>query len=105
MPAHRAGANGKRAAMVLIKIALVGVAVIALLGVAKQQKWYDSAHITGHCTVIPTPSGKTGQSWACRQGILTGFPNLPEDRCETDGYLGERQVWRCAIPLDSVPGY
>ena len=91
--------------MVLIKIALVGAAVIALLVVAKQQKWFERAHITGSCTLVATPSGKTGQSWVCRQGILTGFPNLPEDMCDSDGYLGEQQVWRCTTPLDRAPGY
>jgi hypothetical protein len=90
--------------MVLIKIALVGVAIIAVLAVAKQQHWFERVGVTGRCTLVATPSGKTGQSWTCRQGILTGFPNMPEDSCETDGYAGESQIWRCSTPV-RAPGY
>ena len=91
--------------MVLMRIALIGVVVVAVLGVAKHEQWFERAGVTGRCALIATPTGQTGQWWTCRQGILTGFPNMPADRCQTDGYAGERQVWRCANPVTSAPGY
>ena len=52
---------GKRAAMVLIKIALVGVAVIAA---ARRGEAADSGSsalgITGRCTLVATPIGEDG---------------------------------------------
>jgi hypothetical protein len=91
--------------MVLIKIALVGIAVIAILAVSKQQHWFERVGVTGRCTLVAAPSGETGEWWRCRQGVLTGFPNLPEDQCTTDGYAGDDQLWQCTIPLKSAPGY
>jgi len=91
--------------MVLIKIALVGVAIVAVLAVSKQQHWFERVGVTGRCTLVAAPGGETGQWWRCRQGVLTGFPTLPEDQCSTEGYARDDQLWRCTTPLTNVPGY
>ena len=77
--------------MVLVKIALVGVAVIAMLVVSKHQHWPERVGVTGGCALDAAPIGETGE-WlvACRQGVLTGFPNLAERQCTTDGVCRRR---------------
>jgi hypothetical protein len=91
--------------MVLAKIVLAGVAVVCVLVLAQQQNWFERAGITGHCTAAATPPGGTGQWWSCREGKLTGYPVLPEDKCDTNGYVGNSQIWRCTTPIADAPGY
>lgn len=89
--------------MTFVKIALVGAFIAVMLGVAKQQHWFQRAGIVGRCQVVSTPFGQTGQWWSCSQGILTGFPTLERDQCDSAGFAGKRQLWRCPEPIDAAP--
>ncbi len=91
--------------MVLLRIVLVGAAVIGVLALAKQQDWYERAGVTGHCTIAAAPAGETGQWWVCHQGLLTGFPTMPEDHCDVTGYVGGDQLWQCTTPINAAPNY
>jgi hypothetical protein len=92
--------------MVLTKIVVVGVAILALMVAARQEHWAQRAGVTGSCTAIRAPYGQEGGAWyTCKQGILTGFPNLEADSCTSDGYTGKQEVWSCLAPLVSLPGY
>ena len=93
--------------MVLLKIALVGVAFALLLGAAKQQQWFERAGITSSCIAVAAPLGqdRTRAWYACREGVMTGFPTLERDSCSSAGIIGQREVWQCEAPLESMPGF
>jgi hypothetical protein len=88
------------------KIALVGIAIVALMVVARDQHWAGRAGVTGSCTTTQPPSTEQAGSWyACKQGVLTGFPALEGDGCTSVGVVMHQEVWRCPAPLVSSPGY
>lgn len=88
------------------KFALVGIAIVALMVVARDQRWAERAGVTGNCTATQPPSTEPAGAWyACKQGVLTGFPSLEDDACESVGIVMHQEVWRCAAPLVSTPGY
>jgi len=88
------------------KIAFVGIALIALMVVARDQRWPQRAGVTGHCITTAAPSSEPDGAWyACKQGVLTGFPSLAGDSCTSAGVVMHQEVWRCTAPLVSTPGY
>ena len=42
--------------MVLVKIAMVGVAIVVLMAVAKDQNWAQRAGLTGTCHAVGAPT-------------------------------------------------
>lgn len=90
--------------MVFLKIALVGVAIVAMMAVARDQKWPERAGVVGTCVTTPAPRSQPGGTWyACKQGILNGFPNLEADACTSAGIVSHREIWTCTRPLASLP--
>jgi len=91
--------------MVLKKIFLIGVMIVAVMLVAQNQRWGERAGLVGTCTVTAPPQSSPGGSWyACKQGLINGFPNLEMDKCASAGIVEHRQIWRCDVPLASLPG-
>jgi hypothetical protein len=91
--------------MILIKIAMVGVAIAALMLVARDQRWFERAGVVGRCYATPAPIGQQEDSWyACTQGVLSGFPNLTADSCSRDRVVARKEIWRCDAALTSLPG-
>jgi len=85
---------------------MVGVAIVTLMGVAQSQRWPQRAGVVGRCVATQPPSSNPGGTWyACKQGILTGFPSLAADSCQSAGIVLHREIWNCAAPLASLPGY
>ena len=92
--------------MVLVKIFMVGVAFVVLMGVAQTQRWPQRVGVVGKCVATRPPSSTPGGAWyACKQGILTGFPALEAEGCRSVGLFMHQEVWRCPAPLSSLPGY
>jgi len=92
--------------MVFTKIVMVGVAIFALMVVARQEGWAQRVGVTGSCTAAQAPAGQQAGAWyLCKQGILTGFPNLETTSCNGVGYVGKQELWACSAPLVSMPGY
>ena len=88
------------------KIAFVAVAIAALMVVARDQRWAARAGVTGNCITTQPPSSEPAGSWyACKQGVLTGFPALESDGCDSIRIVQHEEVWRCPAPLVSTPGY
>ena len=90
------------------KFAFVAVALIAVMVVARDQNWAGRVGVTGSCTQTQPPSYGGQDTWyACKQGILTGFPSLKGDAatCEEAGIVRHQEVWHCANRLSSTPGY
>jgi hypothetical protein len=83
--------------MVLTKIAIVAVAIAALLGLAKNQMWFERAGLLAECEVVQAPYGGQpgGQWWMCHAGALSGLPNLARDHCESKRITGQNELWRC----------
>ena len=76
--------------MVLIKIALVGIAVIAILAVSKQQHWFERAGVTAAARSSLPRAAKPAEWWTVPQGVLTGFPNLAGGSVRQPmGYAGD----------------
>ena len=68
------------------KIALAGIAIIALMAVARDQQWAQRAGVTGQCIATQPPASQpTGAWYACKQGVLTGFPSLEGKSCTSSG--------------------
>lgn len=88
--------------MVLVKIVLVGAFAALMLGVAKQQRWFERAGLVSSCVLVATPPGQpAGGSWyLCREGVMTGFPRLERDNCESKGFVGKQELWRCDTVVD-----
>jgi hypothetical protein len=93
--------------MVVTKIIMVGVAIFALMVVARREGWPQRVGVTGSCVATQAPAGQPAASawYLCKQGVLTGFPNLETDSCTSVGYIGKRELWSCTAPLVSMPGY
>lgn len=88
------------------KIAFVAVAIAAVMVVARDQRWAERAGVTGSCTATQAPSADGSGAWyVCKQGVLTGFPSLVGQGCEATGVVIHQEVWHCAAPLVSQPGY
>ncbi len=86
--------------MIILKIAMVGVAIVALMAVARDQRWFERSGVVGTCYTTPAPRSEPGGSWyACKQGLLSGFPNLEADTCSSAGVVSHQEIWRCSRPL------
>lgn len=91
--------------MVLTKIVLMGVLVVAVMLVAQNQRWAERSGVVGACITTAPPRSSPGGAWyACEQGLLNGYPNLEMDGCSSAGIVQHQQVWRCDVPLASLPG-
>ncbi|MCY7301983.1 MAG: hypothetical protein LH654_02910 [Thermoleophilia bacterium] len=91
--------------MTNLKIVLAGVAVVVLMVVAQDQRWPQKLGVVGACGATAAPSSAPGGYWyACKEGILNGFPSLGADHCSNLGIVQHREIWQCDMPLASVPG-
>lgn len=88
--------------MVLAKIAIAAAALAGLLGLAKDQMWFERIGLLSECTVTEAPYGakrQGGQWWSCREGALSGMPNLRRDNCERQGLYGHVETWWCPVAI------
>ena len=68
--------------LVLIKVVMVGAAIALMMGIARDQRWFERAGVVGACVTTPAPSSDPGGAWyACQEGVMTGFPNLEGNAC------------------------
>ena len=66
----------------------------------------ERSGLLGRCSIVGAPLGQpSGGAWyLCKEGIMTGFPALEGDACESVGFVAKDEVWHCPAPLVSVPG-
>jgi hypothetical protein len=88
----------------MLRIFLVGAAIVAALVFAQRDHWFERAGLVGTCRLAQAPYGDTAQWWSCRQGVLTGFPVLTRNDCDSHGIVLGREIWRCPTPLETAPG-
>ena len=87
--------------MVIIKIGLVAAAIAAVLIVARQQMWFERAGLLADCQQVAAPKGTPlgGQWWSCKEGALSGLPNLAADNCQSKGIRGNTETWWCPLAI------
>ena len=87
--------------MVLVKILVVLALLVAGLAVLQQQRVVQRAGVVGSCVEVRAPANdvRGAQWWSCNEGLITGFPSLVKDNCTLKVPTGERQVWRCPVPI------
>ena len=88
----------------MLRIFIVGAAIVASLVVAQRDHWFERAGFVGTCKLTQAPYGDAAQWWSCRQGMITGYPVLTRQQCDNKGIVLSRELWRCPTPLDSAPG-
>jgi hypothetical protein len=89
----------------MLRIVIVGAAIAAALIVAKRDHWFERAGLVGTCRITqPGYVNDTAQWWSCRQGLITGYPVLTRNQCDSTGFASSRELWRCPTPLESAPG-
>jgi hypothetical protein len=66
----------------MLRILMVGAAIVAAMIFAQREHWLARAGLVGNCRIIAAPYGDTAQWWSCRQGVLTGFPVLTRHDCD-----------------------
>ena len=91
--------------MVLMRIVLVGVAIVVLMAVAQDQRWPQRTGVIGICSATAPPQSDSDGYWySCKEGVVNGFPNLEADHCLRAGVAQRREYWQCDVVLDSLPG-
>jgi hypothetical protein len=89
----------------MLRILIVGAAIATALVFAKRDHWFERAGLVGTCRLTqPGYANDTAQWWACRQGLLTGYPVLTRQQCDSTGVVLNREIWRCSTPLETAPG-
>jgi hypothetical protein len=88
----------------MLRIFFVGAAIIAVFIAAKREHWLERAGLVGTCRIVQAPYGDTAQWWSCREGIISGYPVLTRDQCDSKGFVAAREIWRCPTPLSQAPG-
>ncbi len=88
--------------MVLIKIGLVAAAIAAVLVLAREQMWFERAGLLADCQQVAAPAGARlgGQWWSCKEGALSGLPNLAADNCVSKGIRGNTELWHCPLAIE-----
>ena len=85
----------------MLKILVIGALIAASLVFAKQEHAFNRAGVVGTCTVTRGPYGDTAEWHSCKEGLLTGFPNLGRYQCTLEAQTTKVELWRCATPLGS----
>ena len=83
----------------LVKIVLVAAAVLAALVFAQRK---DVAHqwgIAGSCESVRAPVDDGKQWYACKEGLLTGYPSLVGDQCRYESRASGYEYWSCPAPV------
>lgn len=88
----------------MLRIFLVGAAIIALFVFARRDHWLERTGFVGSCEITQAPAGDTAQWWACKEGLFSGFPQLTQEDCDSRDVVAKRELWRCPTPLTQVPG-
>lgn len=85
----------------VIRIILVAGLIAAALAVVQQKQVLQNAGLTGYCTQVAAPPGKTGVWHACYPGKLTGTPGLSLGSCHRVRQRTEYDLWRCPVELEA----
>jgi hypothetical protein len=79
----------------MARIVLVAALVAVLLVVAREGSLFERAGVVGSCQDVTAPLGDTAPWRACKEGFLTGYPNLLGDACTYELRAAGYEYWRC----------
>ncbi|HXG75472.1 MAG TPA: hypothetical protein VNJ53_02790 [Gaiellaceae bacterium] len=79
----------------MLRIVVIAAFLAVGLAVAKQQHLFERAGVVGSCQRVAAPIGDRAQWRACKQGFLTGYPNLLGESCTYELTAAGYEYWRC----------
>lgn len=85
------------------KIVLVVAVAIALLVVAQRQDLAHEWGVAGSCEGVRSPIDDGSQWYACKEGLLTGYPSLVGDQCRYEQRAAGYEYWSCPAPVGRFP--
>ena len=91
----------------MLKLAALIAVAAALGGWVRDQGVLERSHLLGSCGQVAAPAGDAASWYACREGLIAGYPELGREQCRRVGDVSGRQVWRCSGLFDpaSAPIY
>ncbi len=87
----------------LAKIVVVVTIAIAALVFAQRE---DVAHrwgVAGSCEGVRSPVDDGNHWYACKEGLLTGYPSLIGDQCKYESRASGYEYWSCPAPVTRFP--
>jgi hypothetical protein len=87
--------------MFFVKLLLVTAVVVTVMIAVKDGRILAETGLTGACVPTSAPAAQ-GEYWhECREGRISGWPDMSRHNCASHGYRGERELWRCPAALAS----
>lgn len=86
----------------LIRVFILAALVLALMGVIKDGRVMRDAGLFGSCSVVRNGVGAATDWRACRDGKISGSPDLTRQSCSHWGTMNGLDYWRCAAPVDAA---
>lgn len=83
----------------LVKIVLAVAVAIALLVVAQRQDVVHEWGVAGSCEGVRSPVDDGNHWYACKEGLLTGYPSLIKDQCTYELRVAGYEYWSCPAPV------
>ena len=84
------------------KTFVVVALAVALLVIGREERVFHKWGVVGSCAAVRSPIGDAGSWYACREGLLTGFPSLIGDDCTYETRAAGYEYWRCPLPLNQT---
>jgi hypothetical protein len=83
----------------LVKIVLLVAVAVSLLVVAQRQDLAHEWGVAGSCEGVRSPVDDGNQWYACKEGLLTGYPSLVGDQCRYEQRAAGYEYWSCPAPV------
>jgi hypothetical protein len=80
---------------------VVAVLLVGAMIVIKDDRPLERYGVLGSCSTVAPPAEQDGYWHACKNGKLSGAPDLSLKSCTKAGYVGVVAYWRCPAPLDA----
>ena len=84
-----------------LRILIVGLLIVGAMVAVKDGRVLRNAGLTGSCTSVALPTGQSGYWQACKEGRLSGRPDLSREGCSSRGVSGRLEYWRCPAAIGS----
>ena len=86
----------------LSRVFICAVALVAVMALVKDGRVMRDAGLFGSCSVVKTPKGEPTSWRVCRDGKLSGSPDLSRRSCRRWGTMNERVYGRCAASVNAA---
>lgn len=83
----------------LVKIVVVAALVVAGLVFAEREDLVHEWGVAGSCEGVRAPVDDGNHWYACKEGLVTGYPSLIGDRCRYESRASEYEYWSCPAPV------